>query len=124
MTTILNNSLASFGDVESAVDNIFESVNVNGPADIVDTALEFLVLIFNTRAAQRPGSSSTTIYESLLAWLFSKWIPSKFSSLGLVTISDLVLRQYRQQDIHGSDDEYSVNTTGSDSSGVSIMLSQ
>lgn len=124
MTTTLNNSLVSFSDVESAVDNIFESVNVNGPADIVDTALEFLVLIFNTRTALRPGSSSTTIYDSLLAWLFSKWIPSKFLSLGLMTIPDLVLRQYRQQDIHGSDDKHGVNKTGFDHSWVSFTVSQ
>lgn len=76
MACLLNVDLVHYGGVVDVVDNMITSVDLNGPADCVDSACTLWSILMVSRGRDNPGSASETS-EHILRWLFNRWKPSK-----------------------------------------------
>lgn len=76
MAFLLNCELVHYSDVVDIVDNMITSVDLNGPADCVDSACTFWSLIVLSRGRENLGLVSETS-EHILRWLCTRWRPSK-----------------------------------------------
>lgn len=76
MKVLQQNALVPSRDIADSISAILNSININGPVEACDTALEFLCLATTFASMHLPGALSDNTFESLLNWLFGKWKPS------------------------------------------------
>lgn len=76
MAFLLNRELVYFSDVADTVDNMISSVDLNGPAECVDSACTLWSIIMLSRGRKNLGSVPETS-EHILRWLCTRWRPSK-----------------------------------------------
>ncbi|KAI9879869.1 MAG: Serine/threonine-protein kinase tel1 [Pleopsidium flavum] len=77
MGVILAHDLVEYGAIADVVDGIVTSVELNGPALLVDSSLSLWSLIVEYRQRENPSATHITS-ERILHWLFSRWNPAKF----------------------------------------------
>ncbi|KAF2719778.1 TOR2 phosphatidylinositol 3 and 4-kinase [Polychaeton citri CBS 116435] len=75
--TLIHLRLVDASAISELVQAISTSMEVNGPAVLVDSAIQLLTTVNQAARLISPGSS-TTISESILGWLFRLWVPANF----------------------------------------------
>lgn len=74
MGVILAHDLIDYAAIADVLDGIVTSVELNGPAILVDSSLSFWSLILECRQRENPSSTHATC-ERILHWLFARWTP-------------------------------------------------
>lgn len=77
MTVLLNFELVRYDEIADIVDNILASVELNGPADCVDSACSLWSILVLLRGRENLGSVFESS-ESILRWICNRWSPGKF----------------------------------------------
>jgi len=70
-------NLVEYAAIADVVDGIVTSVELSGPALLVDSSLSLWSLIVEYRQSENPSATHTTS-ERVLHWLFSRWSPGTF----------------------------------------------
>ncbi|MCJ1468855.1 Serine/threonine-protein kinase tel1 [Pseudocyphellaria aurata] len=79
MAVVLNFELIRYNEVSDVVDNMVSSVDLNGPAECVDSASTLWSIIVLLRGREHVGSVSETS-KHIIRWLCNRWSPSKWAS--------------------------------------------
>ena len=66
----------SYGSIAEALEGIVTTVEMNGPAILVDSAISFCTTLAHLRNTENPGASLMTS-QRLIHWFFSRWSPGK-----------------------------------------------
>lgn len=76
MTVLLNFELVRYDEIADIVDNVLSSVELNGPADCVDSACSLWSILVLLRGRENLGSVFESS-ESILRWICNRWSPGK-----------------------------------------------
>ncbi len=77
MAALLNFGLVQYNEIADVVDNVLSSVELNGPADCVDSASTLWSVLVLLRGRENLG----TVFQSsecILRWLCHRWSPGKY----------------------------------------------
>lgn len=78
MAVSLDVGLVQYTDIADVADNMISSVELNGPADCVDSATTMWSILVILRGKENLGLVSETS-EQVLRWLFNHWGTCKYS---------------------------------------------
>ena len=76
MAGLLSHGLLQYPQVKDLAEGMLSSVDLDGPADAVDSTVHFWAAVAALRATDNLGSAHETV-ERVLRWLFMRWSPSK-----------------------------------------------
>lgn len=75
----MNLGLVTYASIADGLEGMISSVDLNGPAILVDTAISFCAAVSALRRSESPAASAITS-ERLLHWFFARWSPGQFST--------------------------------------------
>jgi ataxia telangiectasia mutated family protein len=75
MDVLLKLHIVPFSAVSDNVQSLLLSIELSGPALLVETSSSLMTTIMRQRAHENPTHFNATS-ERILSWLFSKWTPS------------------------------------------------
>jgi ataxia telangiectasia mutated family protein len=76
MVILLKTGLVRYVDIADSVDTMLGSVDLHGPIEFTESAVELWRLIISSKARHNPGQIYDTS-ERVLRWLFTRWKPCK-----------------------------------------------
>ena len=79
MALLLNFRLVRYNEIADIVDNMIASIDLNGPAECVDSASTLWSVLVLLRGRENLGTVHETS-EHILRWLCSGWSPCKLSA--------------------------------------------
>lgn len=78
MAVVLNFELVRYNEISDVVDNVLSSVDLNGPAECVDSSSTLWSVLVLLRGREHVGTVSETS-EHVIRWLCNRWSPCKWS---------------------------------------------
>ena len=78
MAVVLNFDLIRYNEISDVIDNVLSSVDLNGPAECVDSASTLWSVVVLLRGRQHVGTVFETS-EHIIRWLCNRWSPCKLS---------------------------------------------
>ena len=76
MMVVLGKALIKYPDISDLIDSILSSVDLNGPVDCVDSALELWSVLLVLISKEKTCSVYDTS-ERVIRWFFNRWKPGK-----------------------------------------------
>lgn len=77
MAVVLNFELIRYNEILDVVDNMLSSVDLNGPAECVDSASTLWSVLVLLRGREHVGTVSETS-EQVIRWLCNRWSPCEW----------------------------------------------
>ena len=78
LACLLRWRLVEYREIRDSLENMVSSVDLNGPAEISDSACQFWCLAFQLRARHAPSTTYSTS-KQICQWMYTRWKPGKFS---------------------------------------------